>query len=104
MINIKQTIASGNAATSTQGKLLLLAMQNSTTKTIVLDFDGLESCNSLFINTSIGVYFMQENRKEVRFLNVATVWQWKIDKAINLAENEALRDFHNGLLQQLINE
>ena len=104
MINIRKTITNGNAVTGTQGALLLRAMQNSTTKIITLDFNGLESCSTQFINASIGMYFMQENHKEVRFLNVAEVWQWKIDKAISLAENKVLRDFHNDILQRLINE
>ena len=104
MVNIKEVIQNGNAVTSTQGALLLRAMKYSKTKVIVLDFSELESCSTQFINTSIGLYFMQENHKEVQFRGVAEVWKWKIDKAINLAENETLRDFHNGLLQRLINE
>lgn len=104
MLTIKQIISSGNATTSTQGSLLLRAMRYSTTKVITLDFDGLESCSTQFINESIGKYYLEENRKDVRFLNVADVWQWKIDKAIELATNKELRDFHNELLQRLINE
>jgi len=104
MINIRETIQSGNANTSSQAALLLREMRYSKTKSIVLDFDGLESCNNTFVDKSIGVYLMQENRKEVRFLNVATVWQSKIDRAIEFATDKKLRDLHNGLLERLINE
>jgi len=88
MINIKETIESGNANTSSQAALLLREMRFSKTKTITLDFDGLESCNSVFINASIGKYYMQENKKDVRFLNVAKVWEDKIDTAIKDAADK----------------
>lgn len=103
MVNIREVVQSGNAITATQGALLLRAMRYSKTKVIVLDFSELESCNTQFVNESIGKYFMQENHKEVQFRGVAEVWKWKVDKAIEFATNKELRDFHNGLLERLIN-
>lgn len=104
MINIKQTIASGNASTSEQAELLLQAMKCSTNEKIILDFGELSSCTTWFLNASVGKYYGEENRKWVRTINVPPSWKWKIQEAIDLATNEETRDLHREIVEKLLSE
>lgn len=104
MINIKQTIASGNASTSAQAALLLREMKCSTNEIIILDFSELSSCTTWFLNASIGKYYGEENCKLVQTIGVPQGWKWKIAEAIDLATNEETRGLHREIVERLLSE
>ena len=98
-LHIKQIINSDLALKSTQGTLLYLAMLNTTTKTITLNFEGLRDCGVLFIDASIAKYLRGQKTKEIRYKNCMCIWKGKIDKAVGAK----LNDTANANLQRLIN-